>query len=451
MPAIDCGIDIGSTNLKTVFAGEDGRTVFAKSIASPRSFDEFGPLTDAMALVKTLEGMIIEGWRELGSGAPLRSITAAGVGEDGVGISDAFQPTGYALPWFDRRAAAEVQKLQQHSRFSERAGIGISTERTAAKWLWLSRHRPHELANARCWIALTDFPAVWWSGRPFMSCSLVPRTGCYDVYARRWIEELLAASHAPALPPILKAGEIVGGVRKGRLRDSGAASDETVLVAGGHDHPVAASMIRRFDPFARVDSLGTANLVYGETTRICEPHVNDHIAFSIPASGNAGLSCLGVVEFGAAMASLQRDENHLRNHLGVDRLPGSPPSSLEELKCTANHDDRSIRRGLEVAGLKSRRMLDAMHVAGVARHDIYATGGWSRSRALVELRASIFGEPIKVVGDMELVALGAALFGMEAATGKSVCPIAGSDIVKIEPAAAWQTEYQEIYEEIKPS
>ena len=96
-----------------------------------------------------------------------------------------------------------------------------------------------------------------------MSATLAPRTACYDVYARRWIEPLLEAAGAPPLPPLRLAGTPVGTMRAGALIESGAASAGTLLVAGGHDHPIAASTIRRLAPSARVDSMGTANLVYG--------------------------------------------------------------------------------------------------------------------------------------------------------------------------------------------
>ena len=411
MSGIDCGIDIGSTNVKVVFAGENGRVLHTRSIPSPRITDDHGPVTDALALVGMLEELIIDGWKQFGDGTALRSITAAGVGEDGVGIWSNLTPTGVAIPWFDKRAVAEAQLLQEHPQASIHAGLKIGADRTIAKWLWLHRHRPLELSDATCWIALTDFPSVWWSGRPFMSSSLAPRTACFDVFGRQWISELLSASHAPALPPLLGAGQIVGGVRNGPLRESGAASGETMIVAGGHDHPVAAAMIRRFDAEGRVDSLGTANLVYGETRTLNAAHPTSTIAYSMPATGKAGIACLGVLELSAALAAVQNNTEQLRDYMGASRLAGMPAQSARDFKDASAPRDTLIRRGMEQTSLLARRMFDDMADAGVPKGAIYATGGWSRSRAFVELRASIFGEAIHVIGDMELTAIGAALFG----------------------------------------
>ena len=162
-------------------------------------------------------------------------------------------------------------------------------------------------------------PAVAWTGRPFMSETLAARTGCYDVYAR-WIEPLLTAAGAPTLPPVVPAGTVLGRVRNGPLLESGAASTATVVVAGGHDHPMAAATTRRLHPDALVDSMGTANLIYGETTKVGEPKLDPYVAFSVPAMGNPGLSCLGVFELAAAIQPLRGTTNALARLLALELI-----------------------------------------------------------------------------------------------------------------------------------
>src|SRR5689334_6861242 len=61
----------------------------------------------------------------------------------------------------------------------------------------------------------------------------------------------------------MRGGDVVGPVVSGALLDNSAASNDTLVVAGGHDHPVAASVIRRW-AFCRhnlnlVTEDGTAN------------------------------------------------------------------------------------------------------------------------------------------------------------------------------------------------
>jgi xylulokinase len=457
MSALSCGVDIGSTNVKVTLVDECGHAVWTKAVPTPRVPDDGGVATDAAALVTMIEEMIITGWRLHGRSLPIRAIAAAGVGEDGVGIRSDFTPTGLALPWFDERAASQAKDLQRNSHYAAQAGIAIDYSRSAAKWLWLRQNRPSDLLSSAFWVALTDYPAVAWTGRAFMSETLAARTACYDVYARRWIEPLLTAAGAPTLPPVLPAGTVLGNVRKGPLRESGAASTATIVTAGGHDHPIAAATIRLLHPDALVDSMGTANLAYGETTEVTAPKLDPYLAFSVPAMGNAGLSCLGVFELAATIQPLRKQTDLVQRLLAAERITGRPsnhpipvPGSSELLVPSGNEPTEvDVRAVLEAATFYARRMFDEILAAGAKPAPIFATGGWARSHAFVELRASIFGQPLTVVDEPELTAIGAALIATQGATGVAAPFGEGLNLWKIEPVAAWIEPYAELYQDYR--
>jgi xylulokinase len=457
MSALNCGVDIGSTNVKVTLVDECGHALWTKAVATPRLPDNGGVATDALQLVAMIEEMIVAGWRLHGRSLPLRAIAAAGVGEDGVGVRADLTPTGLALPWFDERAATQAQDLQRTSHYAAQAGLAIDYFRTAAKWLWLKQNRPEDLLSSAFWVALTDYPAVAWTGRVFMSETLAARTACYDVYARSWIEPLLAAAGAPTLPSVVPAGTVLGNVRKGPLRESGAVSAATIVTAGGHDHPIAAATIRRLHPDALVDSMGTANLVYGETTEVTEPRLDPYLAFSVPSMGNAGLSCLGVFELAAAIHPLRRSTDLVRQLLASESITGIPrgrpmpiPGSNELLVRSGDEPTEvDVRTGLEAATFYARRMFDQILAMGAKPAPIFATGGWARSRAFIQLRASIFGQPLTVVDEPELTAIGAALIAGEGATGVAGPFGEGLNLRKIEPVEAWVEPYAELYQDYR--
>ena len=456
MSALTCGVDIGSTNCKVTLVDERARAVWTRSVPTPRLPDESGVATDVLGLVAMIEEMIIAGWRTHGRSLPLQAIAVVGVGEDGVGVRADLTPIGLALPWFDERAAMQASVLQRTSRYAAQAGLAIESSRTAAKWLWLRQNRPADLLSAAFWIALTDYPAVAWAGRAFISETLAARTGCYDVYARCWIEPLLIAAGAPILPPVVPAGTALGSIRNGPLRESGAASTATVIVAGGHDHPMAAATIRRLHPDALVDSMGTANLVYGETTNVAEPRLNPYVAFSVPAMGNAGLSCLGVFELAAAIRPLRGTTDLVARLLALERITGLPddrpipiPGSNELLARSGEPIEADVRAALEAATFYARRMFDEILAAGAKPAPIFATGGWARSHAFIELRASIFGQPVTVVDEPELTAIGAALIAAQGATGVALPFGEGLNLQEIEPMAAWVEPYAGLYQDYR--
>jgi xylulokinase len=392
-----CGVDIGTTNLKVLLLDDEGQTLWVKSVPAPHVNDEWGVVTDARALLLLAEELVVEGWRSVARGRKISAIATAGIGEDGVGVNADLQPLGPAIQWNDRRGEAYAKTLAETEMGRQYPAILLDFSSSAGKWQWLHQHKPQELAGAKHWLTMTDYLMAQWSGVPFMSATLAPRTGCYDVFTRNWIPSFLQYSHAPPLPPLREAGETVGSMRGGTLIEVGAADQNTLLVAGGHDHPVAASAIRRIRDNARIDSMGTANATYGETSKLKSGDDLQGLYVTLPISGAPGAAVIGMTEFSVTLAKHVDDVATLYRALQTTHeLPKSIIAPLTELAQRTKH------------------YWSAMTRAGVPPAPIYATGGWSRCAGVMQLRANIFAEPVIVVDEPELVALGAALYAAQA-------------------------------------
>jgi xylulokinase len=396
-----CGVDVGSTNLKVLLLAEDGQVLWREARPTPRVSDEVGPCASADTMLSTIEAMILSAHAAAGLTRPLTAIAVGGIGEDGVPIDQAGRPLDLAIPWFDRRGEAVAREMARSLIWQESAvPVDLDYSRTAAKWAWLRSERPECLDQAACWVALTDYPAVRWSGQPFMSQSLAARTACYDVASNRWLQRHLAASGAPPLPPVLAGGSIVGDVTAPALAAAGVVGPRTVIVAGGHDHPMAAFAIRRARPDAIIDSMGTAELLYGEIAESQLPPRHPHFAYSRPIMG-PGIACLGVLELSRILEPLLAEEDgagaSFRSVMRGADVPGAP------------RHGPALRDVLEDCADQTRGRLSALRVLGVPDGPVFATGGWARSASLLRLRASIFGRPIYTVEEMELSAYGAAL------------------------------------------
>ena len=272
---------------------------------------------------------------------------------------------------------------------------------SAGKWAWLHQHKPQELSGAKHWLTMTDFALATWSGTPFMSATLAPRTGCFDIFSRSWLPELLQQSQSPPLPKLIEAGGTIGSMRNGCLTAAGAADANTLLVAGGHDHPIAASAVRRILKNARIDSMGTANATYGETA-ILKPDQNTQgLYVTLPISGAKGAAVIGMTEFSVTLGQHVNDVGALyKSLLDIHKAADIPTN---------------IRNTLEAMAHKTKSYWSAMTNSGVPPAPIYAMGGWARCPALMQLRANVFGEVITVVDEPEMVALGAALFAAQGA------------------------------------
>ncbi len=405
MHGLFCGIDVGTTNLKVLLLDDEGQTVWVKSIPAPHQHDGLGVVTDASALLAATENLIIEAWLTTGRGRSITAISSAGIGEDGVATDENLRPLGHAIQWNDRRGEAFAAALGRSDPAKRHPAIVMDFTTSAGKWAWLHHNKPDEILRAKHWLTMTDYCLARWSGTAFLSATLAPRTGCYDVFTRSWIAELLTQSHAPPLPPLHEAGSMVGTLRPGRLIDAGAATAKTLLVAGGHDHPMAASAVRRILKQARVDSMGTANATYGETETLKPDTPTEGLYVSLPVSGAAATAIVGMTEYSLTLGKCVSDIGALYQSLrSIQHIADIP---------------KDIHTALETLAQQTKSQWQAMTRLGVPTAPIYAMGGWSRCPALMQMRANIFGEDVTVISDSEMVALGAALFAAQA-TGHAV-------------------------------
>ena len=152
-------------------------------------------------------------------------------------------------------------------------------------------------------------------------------------------------------------------------------------------------------------------------------------------------------ELAAAIAPLRRDPDLVTAALSLDRLSGVPPAANVAAWTLSAGDPTiaDVRTGLEDVSLRARRMLDAILEAGAPAGPIFATGGWSRSRGFMELRASVYGQPITVVDEPELTAVGAALVSAEGAGNAGVRFGDGLRRTVVEPVTDWVGLYEALY------
>jgi xylulokinase len=169
-------------------------------------------------------------------------------------------------------------------------------------------------------------------------------------------------------------------------------------------------------------------VTYAETPRTETSAFHPDLCFVPPVRASGGLGCLSVFEFSQAARPL---ECALRSLLAMPDIPGDP---LAE----GNDEPSRVRSLLEHASFWAKRMFAAMDALGAPQGPIYATGGWSRSLALLKLRASVYDAPITVLGEQEPSVVGAALLAAEAAGANAQFH---STTSIVEPVSEWARAY----------
>lgn len=415
-----CGVDIGTTNVKVLLVGAEGQVMAHVSRPTPRIPDAFGACTDADQLFDLIEEMVLRAHRDGGLSIPLSAVCAGGVGEDGVLLDAALRPLDLSIPWNDRRAADQADILAGSAPWiAARLPVPVELTRTAAKWAWLRDHRPELVRSTAVWVALTDYPAVRWTGRTFMSRTLATRTACYDPHSRKWLPNLLGDCGAPPLPPVLSGGSQVGTMRSNRLLEAGVISERTLVVAGGHDHPMGASLVCGGVEGAILDSMGTAELVYVESRG---REARDPYFYESASILDSNTAWLGVIELSRMLEPMLSDDHPLHDPFSAvmagGEVPGTPGAQglryVPGTDTTAFAPDAPLQerlRGvLEGGAALSRNLIErADRLAGApTAGPVYVAGGWARSDSLIQLRADIISRPLHRIEEPQLSALGSA-------------------------------------------
>jgi sugar (pentulose or hexulose) kinase len=417
-----CGVDIGSTNTKVIALDARGVVVARRRRATPRA--AAGAPVDALGLLAEIEQMVLEICADTYA---VSAVSAAGVGEDGVLVDDGLTPITAALAWFDPRRVDILAALMNDLVDYEHRCVADDAARTLVGWRWAVDQPGAE--RARSWLALTDYAPSVWSGTTFMSDTLAARTAAWDGRTHQWVDDRVCASigSAALLPPVRKAGAVIGDFVSSNLSIAGIIAPDAVVVAGGHDHPIGGWGVHQMDPHSLLDSMGTAEVVVAQAPSTGIDHSsNIDVAPGIQSAGTTVLSVEELarnVEWASRDAAVKRELDAI---VAGDRqpddylhravfLPGSRGGGRPHF--TRNAPDAAVSRASAVLGALARigdRAQDvvAAHLPGQPR--VYAAGGWSRSRGWVNAKAAVTGRDVTVIPEPQVTATGAALLAANA-------------------------------------
>jgi xylulokinase len=388
----------------------------------------------------------------------LRSAHAGALGAvHGIGLSGQMHgatllderdaPLRPCMLWNDTRAYAEAAALDADPRFRGVTGNIVFPGFTAPKVAWVRRYEPDTFNKAR-WVLLPkDFLRLWLTGEHVSEMSDASGTSWLDVAARRWSDELLAATGMSARQmPSLVEGTAVSGMLRRELADRFGLRGAVAVAGGAGDNAAAACGLGVVSDGAAFVSLGTSGVLFA-ANRWYAPNAASAVhtfCHALPATWHQMGVILSATDSLNWLATLTgATPSELTAALG-DRL--EPPGTVTFLPYLGGertpHNDANVRGVFVGLGHETdRRALaravvegvafalcdsrDALRAAGTTIARVAAVGGGTRSRYWLEVLATALGVPVDVpaAGDFG-AALGAARLGLIAATGadpKRVC------------------------------
>lgn len=259
------GLDVGTTHIKAVVVGEDDRVLAKEHRATPVSQDQYGDVHDSQLVLNVCREVVRSVSKALTSQDRIRAICIASMGEEGFFLDRLDNVIAPSVVWYEHRTSELAQEWMERygTAMKRRTGLPCKLSYSLFKWLWFKEVQSDLWAKAAWWLPISDFIAFQLSGEKVMSSSHATRTFAFDVYSNEWIAEAVGDALPKGednLPKVGLSGQVLSTVGT-RGRDWGLPP-ETVVVAGGHDHPVGAMGAGVVDPHAILDSTGTAELLY---------------------------------------------------------------------------------------------------------------------------------------------------------------------------------------------
>jgi xylulokinase len=410
-----------------------------------------------------------EAWRAGGAdrlGGSVAAVSVAAQQHGMVALDSSRKPVCDALLWNDTRSAADAARLRDElgpEGWVDAVNLVPVASFTITKLAWLARNEP-EAANR---IAQVVLPHDWLNGAlagEFTTDrSDASGTGYYSAVTNSYRTDLLERffGRVPQLPRVVPYDEPAGSVQ------GGWGIDGALLGPGAGDN-AAAALGLGVRPGEIVVSIGTSGTVF-TTTPSAVPDPTGAVAGFADATGNhlPLLAMLNSARVMAATASmLEIDLSALDSlALAADReaggltflpyLDGERSPNLPHATGTltglsrSNMTPQNLARASVLGVLNSLAdAVDILKQSGVAPEKVLLIGGGSKSRALRQAAASIFGMPVEIPTTKEYVALGAARQAAWSASG-SLPDWQRSVEAAYEPEGHWGAEVRGRYIEAR--
>lgn len=445
------GIDVGTSAAKGLLVATDGRVLASASREYPLltpapGWTEQNPELWWQATVAVLQEL------SRTPGVEVVGLGLAGQMHGSVFLDGQDQVIRPALLWNDGRTGAQVaaiERLVGRARLIEITGNAASAGMQAPKILWLRENEPDAYARLAKVLLPKDFVRLRLTGDYVADVADASGTLMFDLSARAWSEELLAALDIPPdwLPDVAESPDVAGHLSAAAAELVGLPAGLPVA-AGAGDNAGAALGAGVVRPGQGVLSIGTSGTIFvhgGQAMRDPNGALNGfcaavpggwHLMGVILAAGGAlrwyrdavavdeqkeaqgsGRDVYDLLLAQAAEVAPGADGLFFLPYLSGERSPHMDASARGAwIGLTLSHDRRHMVRALlEGVGFAFRDCLVRMRAEGAAFDELVVVGGGARSLAWRQMLADQLGLPLVVPAAEEGPAMGGAILATVAA------------------------------------
>ncbi len=452
---ISLGVDIGGTGCKCV-AFSDGGTQLAlcyEEYALTSGNVNLRPEVLLDAVFRVIGGCV----KKLANPEEIAAITVSSFGESFVAVDQDGNPLDDIRMYFGNSESATFDQLVKQvgaETFMEICRILPDSSYSLAKMLYTM-----EIAPRPVWkfLFIAGYVCYQLSGETATDVSLACRSLLYDVKGGCWSKQLLrsAGIREDQLPRVVKSGTALAPVLPEMAERLGLPKN-MMVVLGTHDQIVNALGAGVQDSGDAVDTSGTCECITPLFPEIPEdPEFQRNNFACVPYLEGKGyvtyaynISAGSVVRwYRDALAYHLKDGDKsiydILNGLAPDKptnlmvLPflqgmgGTPDVAPDATGLIAGLTTQTrlpeIYRGiLEGITFEMRYNQEKLQEAGIKVKRLFACGGGARSKVWLQIKADILNCDIIPVKSEETGAMGSAILGLAAATGRNPLKIAES-------------------------
>ncbi len=357
-------------------------------------------------------------------------------------LDAADRPVRPAILWNDQRTEAECDVIRDTvgpDRLVEVTGNDALTGFTAPKLLWVRAHEPDAWDRVAHVLLPKDYVRLRLTGEHAMDKADGSGTILFDLAARDWSDEVLAALDLDRklFPTTFEGPTVTGALVPGAAKAIGLKAG-TPVVAGGGDQSANAVGVGAIDPGVVALSLGTSGVVFAATDApVVEARGRVHafchavpdrwhlMSVMLSAAGSLrwfrdelapGVSFTDLVHQ-AATVPAGSDGLWFLPYLTGERSPHADPNARGAfIGLTVSHTRAHMTRAvLEGVAYGLRDGLDVMREAGMAAPaQVRASGGGTGSPLWRQVLADVLEVELVGTGTTEGAAFGAALLAAPA-------------------------------------
>ena len=486
------GIDTSTTSSKALLMDVTGQVVGVA--ASPHSLQTPRPLWSEQdpqewwrAVSTSIQAVLDE------NNIPGDAVSAVGLTGQMHGLVLLDEAGGVLRPailWNDQRTQSQCEEIHRRvgrDEFIQITGNVALTGFTAPKILWVAQNEPQIYARAKHVLLPKDYIRFQLTGEYAMDKADGAGTVLFDLKARNWSDEVLAALDIDPgwMPPTFEGCEFTGQVTREAAALTGLKAG-TPVAAGGGDQAAQAVGVGAVEPGVVALTIGTSGVIFATTPApLVEPQGRLHaFCHAVPGMWHF----MGVML--SAAGSLQWYRDALAPDLSFDDLlkeAGSAPAGCEGLQFLpyltgerTPHPDPlargafiglTIRHGrghmtravLEGVAFGLKDSFTLIQNAGLGSiQQVRASGGGTKGALWRQILASVLEAELVTVNAVEGAAYGAALLAgvgagawpEVASACRATVKLAGSTLPDEEQVNVYRQAYplyQELYPALKSS